>query len=127
MSWTKFLSRGQMEAAISETITRFEKEYMGRGPLETRTYIIENLVITRLKGILTQAEMKLVRSDKNPKARELIKQVRIELIESGREILETLIRNVTHRRVKSLHTDISTMYGEKIIIFTLDKPPEIES
>ena len=28
-------SKGQVEAEISEAVTRFEKEYMGRGPLDT--------------------------------------------------------------------------------------------
>jgi uncharacterized protein YbcI len=126
MSKQKFGSRGQMEAAISDVITRFEKEYMGRGPLETRTYIVDDLIITRLKGILTQAEMKLVKSEGSSKGRELIKQVRIELLESGRQILETVIKNITKRKVKSLHSDISTTCGEKVIIFTLEKPPEFE-
>jgi uncharacterized protein YbcI len=117
-------TRGQMEATVSDIITRFEKEYMGRGPLETRTYIIDDMIITRLKGILTKAEMKLAQSEDKSRARDLIKQVRIELLESARPILEDLIRRVTRRRVQSLHSDISTASGEKIIIFVLDKPPE---
>jgi uncharacterized protein YbcI len=122
----KFETRGRMEAAISDMITRFEKEYMGRGPLEIRTYIVDDMVIVRLKGILTKAELKLVASERNPKGRELIKQVRIELLESGRPILESLIKAITRRRICSLHADISTACGEKVIIFTLEKPPEFD-
>ncbi|HLV32093.1 MAG TPA: Na-translocating system protein MpsC family protein, partial [Chitinispirillaceae bacterium] len=88
--------------------------------------IIEDLVIIRLKGVLTKAERALVKSDRNVRARELIKEVRNELIENGRSILEDMIRNITRRKVKSLHTDISTITGEKIIILTLDKVLEIE-
>jgi uncharacterized protein YbcI len=107
-------------------MTRFEKEHMGRGPLETKTYLVEDMVIVRLKGVLTKAEHKLIKSDRNVRARELIKQVRIELIEDGRSILEDLIKGVLRRKVRSLHTDISTETGEKIIIFSLDRPPELE-
>jgi uncharacterized protein YbcI len=114
-------TKGQVEAEISEAVTRFEKEFMGRGPLETRTYIMDDMVIVRLKGVLTKAEYRLVKSERNSKARDLIKQVRIELLENGRPLLEEIIKDILKRKVKSLHTDISTMSGERFIIFTLDK------
>lgn len=114
-------TRGRMEAEISEAVIKFEKEYMGRGPLETKTYIIDDLVIVRLKGVLTQAEHQLTRAGEGAaRGRELIKQVRIELIEKCRPLLEAVIESVTGRKVASLHTDISTVTGERIIIFTLD-------
>jgi uncharacterized protein YbcI len=121
---TKLLTSGQIEAAISEVVTRFEKEQMGRGPLETRTYLLDDMIICRLKGMLTKAEVRLVRSERNNRVRELIKQVRSELIESARPLLEAEIKKITRRRVRSLHTDISTVSGEKVIIFVLDKAPE---
>ena len=108
-----------MEADISDVITRFEKEYMGRGPLETKTYIIDDMIITRLRGVLTKAEM-------GSKGKDLIKQVRIELLESGRSILEAAIRSITKKKVRALHTDISTKIGEKVIIFVMDKPVEFD-
>ncbi len=118
-------SKGQLEAEISDAITRFEKEHMGRGPLEIRTYIVDDMVIVRLKGVLTKAELNLVKSDRNVRARELIKQVRIELIENGRSLLEDMIKGITRRKIRSLHTDVSTITGEKLIVFTLDRAPEI--
>ena len=119
-------TKGQYEAEISDALTRFEKEHMGRGPIETKTYLVDDMIIVRLKGVLTKAELSLVKSDRNVRARELIKQVRIELIENGRSILEDMIRAITKRKVRSLHTDISTVSGEKMIVFTLDRPPEFE-
>jgi uncharacterized protein YbcI len=118
-------TKSQLEAEVSDAITRFEKEHMGRGPLETKTYILDDLIIVRLKGVLTKAEHALVaKSERNGRARELIKQVRIELIENGRPILEDEIKTIVHRKVRSLHTDISTSTGERIIIFTLEKAPD---
>lgn len=118
-------SKGQLEAEISDALTRFEKEHMGRGPLEIRTYIVDDMVIVRLKGVLTKAELNLVKSDRNVRARELIKQVRIELIENGRSLLEDMIKGITRRKIRSLHTDVSTITGEKLIVFSLDRAPEI--
>lgn len=119
-------TKGQIESEISDAMTKFEKEHMGRGPLETKTYLIEDMIIVRLRGVLTKAEHALVKSDRNIRARELIKQVRIELIENGRPFLEDIIRSLTRRRVRSLHTDISTATGEKMIVFTLDRPLELD-
>jgi uncharacterized protein YbcI len=117
-------TKGQLEAEISDAVTQFEKEHMGRGPLETRTYIVDDMVIVRLKGILTKAEHQLVKSSKETRGRDLIKQVRKELIESGRPVLESAVRHIVHSKVRSLHADISTVTGEKIIVFTLDRRPE---
>jgi uncharacterized protein YbcI len=113
---------GQIEAEISEALMKFEKEYMGRGPLEAKTYLIDDMVLIRLRGVLTQAEHQLASSERDTRGRDLIKQMRIELIEKGRPLLEAVIQQITGRRVKSLHTDISTTTGERVILFTLDAP-----
>jgi uncharacterized protein YbcI len=115
-------SKGQIEADISEALIRFEKEYMGRGPEQTRTYIIGEMVIVRLQRVLTPAEQQLAGAPYEMRGRTLIKQVRTELLEKARPLLERIITNLTGRRVKSLHTDISTMTGERVIIFTMDGP-----
>ncbi|HIJ74422.1 MAG TPA: DUF2294 domain-containing protein [Candidatus Hydrogenedentes bacterium] len=117
-------TKGQIEAEVSEAIIKFEKEYMGRGPLETKSYIIGDMLLVRLKGVLTQAEHQLAASGEGSKGRELIKQVRIELLERGRPLLEKAVLDITRQQVKSLHTDISTSTGERVILFTLEKPVE---
>ncbi len=119
-------TRGQLEAEIGDAITRFEKEYMGRGPLETRTYLVEDMVIVRLRGVLTQAERQLARGENPEKGRRLIKEVRTELLEGARALLESVVKEITGRSVVSLHTDISTTVGERVIIFTLDGRPQYE-
>ncbi|HPL16573.1 MAG TPA: DUF2294 domain-containing protein [Spirochaetota bacterium] len=111
-------SKGMIEAEISDALVRFEKEYMGRGPVETRTYIIEDMVIVRLKGVLTKAEEQLTKSDGGLM---LIKQVRVKLLEEARHLLETIVGDITGTAIVSMHTDISTTTGERVIIFTLDR------
>lgn len=111
-------TKGQVEAQISEAIIKFEKEYMGRGPTETKTYIIKDMVFVRLKGVLTPAEEQLA---KTAEGAELIKRTRVQLLEGARILLENIISDITACQVKSLHTDISTKTGERIIIFTLDQ------
>lgn len=118
-------TRGQVEADISEAIIQFEKEFMGRGPTETKTYIIDDLVLVRLRGIMTPAERQLVQAEDTSRGRELIKQVRHELLERGRPLLETLIQDLLGRKTVSLHTDLSTVTGERMMIFTLEAAPDL--
>ncbi|OQA03001.1 MAG: hypothetical protein BWY69_00716 [Planctomycetes bacterium ADurb.Bin401] len=51
---------------------------MGRGPEETRTYIVDDLVIVRLKRVLTPAEQQLASTGEDSRGRSLVKQVRTE-------------------------------------------------
>jgi uncharacterized protein YbcI len=113
-------SKGQIEAEISEALIKFEKEYMGRGPEETKTYIIDDMVLVRLRHVLTPAEQQLAKTGDGTAGRVLIKQVRTELLEKARPLLEAIVTETTGKKVISLHTDISTITGNRIIIFTLE-------
>lgn len=120
-------TKGELEAEISQAIIRFEKEYMGRGPLETKTYLIDDLVLVRLRNVLIPAEFKLAELEQNKRGRELIKDVRRELIEHGRPLLDAVIQDILKVKVRSLHTDISTRTGERIIVFTLEEKPAFQA
>ena len=115
------MTKGQIEAQIGEAMIKFEKEYMGRGPMETKTYIIRDMILVRLKGVLTPAEQQLA---KTPEGAALIKKIRARLLEEARYLLGNIIKTITDCRVKSLHSDISTKSGERMIIFTLDQDLE---
>jgi uncharacterized protein YbcI len=116
-------TQGEIEAAICEGITRFEQEYMGRGPKDIRAHSIDDLLVVRLQGVLTAAEQHLVKSLPAEKGRDLLKQVRTHLLETARPLLEAMVREVTGIGVLSLHHDISTATGEEVLIFTLAEPP----
>lgn len=45
------ITKAQLEARISEAVIKFEKEYMGRGPMESKTYILKDMILIRLKGV----------------------------------------------------------------------------
>lgn len=119
-------SRGEAEAQITEALVKFEREYMGRGPEESKTFIMEDTVFVRLRGVLTQAEKQLAKTD-SVTGRKLIKEVRQELIEKARYLLETIIQDVLGIKVKSLHTDISSLTGERVIVFTLERAPRFRN
>jgi len=114
---------GELEAAICEGISRFEQDYMGRGPKSIHAYMLGDLIVVRLQGVLTAAEQHLVTNLPADKGRDLLKQVRTHLIEAARPFLEAMVEEVTKVKVLSLHHDISTATGEEVVLFTLVESP----
>ncbi len=120
---TTMKTQGEIESAISEGIGRFEQEYMGRGPKDVHAHLIGDLLVVRLKGVLTAAEQHLVKTLPSEKGRDLLKQVRSHLIEIARPQLAAMIEGIAGATVVSLHHDISTVTGEEVILFTLSSSP----
>ena len=117
-------TQGEIEAAICEGITRFEQEYMGRGPKSIQAFLLDELIVVRLEGVLTAAEQHLVKTRPAEKGRDLLKQVRTQLIETSRSLIEAMVHEVTGVKVLSLHHDISTVTAEEVVILTLAEPPQ---
>ncbi len=116
-------TQGELEAAVCEAISRFEQGYMGRGPRDIHAYLIGDLLVVRLQGVLTAAEQQLANSLPAEKGRDLLKQVRTQLIETARPVLESSIVEATGVKPVTLHHDISTVTGEEVLLFTLAEAP----
>jgi uncharacterized protein YbcI len=116
-------TQGELEAAICQGMTHFEQEYMGRGPKDVRAHLIGDFLVVRLQGVLTAAEQQLVKSVTPDKGRDLLKEVRTQLIETARPIMQAMVEQVIGVKVVSLHHDISTTTGEEVVLFTLAGTP----
>jgi uncharacterized protein YbcI len=116
-------TQGEIEAAVCEGISQFEQDYMGRGPKAIHAHLIGDLLLVRLTGVLTVAEQQLVGALPADKGRDLLKQVRIHLVETARTLMEKMVQETTGVKVVSLHHDISTLTGEEIVVFTLAASP----
>jgi uncharacterized protein YbcI len=109
-------TRGELEAEFSKAIIKLEKDYLGRGPLDARTFFVNDMILVRIRGVLTPAELRLCES-KDGQA--LVKEARRRLFETCREMLEDTVRDLLGCEVVSLHTDMSTKTGERVIVLTL--------
>lgn len=118
-------TQGEIEAAICEGVSRFEQDYMGRGPKDIRAHLLGDLLVVRLQGVLTAAEQHLVKSLTAEKGRDLLKQVRTHLIETARPVMEAMVQEATGVKVLTLHHDISTVTGEEVVLFTLAESPSL--
>ncbi|MEL7646629.1 MAG: DUF2294 domain-containing protein [Sedimentibacter sp.] len=112
------MTKGQIESKLSEAISKFEIEQMGRGPEKIRTIIIQDLILIRLKGFLSMSEKKLA---VNKEGVELIKRVRSSLFENAREEFEAAVKSVIDVNIVSTYSDVSTKTGEKVIVVILDQ------
>ncbi|AGC91541.1 DUF2294 domain-containing protein [Staphylococcus warneri] len=110
-------SKGVYEAEISKAITQWEKDFLGRGSLSVKTDILRDMVIINLQGILTPAEYRVCETNEGLLN---IKRTRSELVESGQDDLNDLIFEITGVKVSSFHSDLSTVTGERVIVFKLE-------
>jgi len=114
-------TRGEMESAIRNAIIKFEQEFMGRGPTDVRAFILRDIILIRLKGVLTPAERQLAKSEEGIG---MVKQMRQNLISQGREQLCGEILAITGAETTALFTDIDARIGERVIVLTLDRDLE---
>ena len=122
---SRTLTQEESEAAICEGIIRFQEEYMGWASEQIHAHLIKDLLVVRILGVLTLAERQLAKSSSPEKGRDLVKQVRNQLLELARPMLESLVHEVTGVKVLSMHHDISTVTGEEVIIFSLAESPRL--
>jgi uncharacterized protein YbcI len=117
-------SQGEIEAAVCDAVSRFQVEYMGRGPNSVHTHLVENRLFVHLQGVLTAAEQRLIDGHANGRGVELLRQLRSHLVLAGRPMLESLVRDAAGTTPISVHHDISPTTGEEVIVLTLAAPPQ---
>lgn len=114
-------NKGEVETAVRNAVTKFEQEFMGRGPEDVRAFVLRDIILVRLKGVLTQAERQLAKTSEGV---EMVRRLRQTLIAQGREQLCLQMDEITGAKTVGLFTDIDTRIGERIIVVTLDRDLE---
>ena len=123
---SKTLTQEESEAAICDGIIRFQEEYLGWRSERIHAHLIKDLLVVRIVGALTLAEQQLGKSASPGKGRDLIKEVRKQLLEIARPMLESLVHEIAGVKVLSMHHDISTVTGEEVVIFSLTDVPRFQ-
>ncbi len=123
---SKTLTQTESEATICDGIIRFQEEYLGWRSNQVQIHIIRDLLVVRIRSVLTLAERQLGKSTSPEKGRDLIKQSRKQLLELARPMLESLVHEAAGVKVRSMHHDISTITGEEVIVFSLAEVPRFE-
>jgi len=59
-SGSSMKSQGEIEAAVCDGISRFQQDFIGRGPRDIHSHLVGDLIVVRLQGVLTPAERQLI-------------------------------------------------------------------
>lgn len=118
MTDPEFSGREQAAEDIARVICRFLKDRLGHGPEGHRRYLIDDMIMIRLFQTLTSVDSELA---KTAEGRRSVKETRDRLTQELRPALEDIIRKSTGAGVVSVHSDVSTRTGERIVIFVLDR------
>ena len=100
---------------ISNAISRLHKEFVGRGPTNTRTTIDGNLVVCLLEGGYTRAEETLTANDKS----DLVHAGRLGLQDAMRQAMIAAVEQTTGRRVHSCMSANALGQGLQVEVFVL--------
>lgn len=119
-------SQGEIEAAVCDAVSRFQQEFMGRGPRNVHAHLVDNRLFVHMDGVLTAAEQRLLAGSDGGDGRgaDLLKQLRSQLVTAGRTVLESLVREAAGTPPVNLHHDISPVTGEEVIVITLAAAPK---
>lgn len=123
---SKSLTKAESEALICDGIIRFQEEYLGWRSEQVDVHFIKEILVVRIRGVLTLAERQLGKSLSPEKGRDLVKQTRKQLLELARPMLESLVHEAAGVKALSMHHDISTVTGEEVVIFSLAEAPRFQ-
>lgn len=112
------MTKGQIEDILTKKATKFYQEILGVGPTNTKTYIIDDMIIIRLNGNLSTIEKNLLKGDKGI---EVVKNIRQNLHEQNVSEITNMIKEITDQTVISTHRDLSTRTGEIMYVFILNQ------
>lgn len=100
---------------ISNSISRLHKEFVGRGPTNSRTTIDGNLVVCLLEGGYTRAEQTLNANDKG----DLVAAGRLGLQDAMRKAMIAAVEQTTGRRVHSFMSANDLEQNLQVEVFVL--------
>ena len=90
-------SSGTMAADVSNAVVRLVREHFGKGPMQAKTILHEDVVVTILRGGFTQAEQTLYKAGKG----ELVDTMRRSMQEVFEREMRSEVERLTGRRVEA--------------------------
>jgi uncharacterized protein YbcI len=112
---------GSLLAQVSNAMVRIHKEHWGKGPTKARTIYAEDIVLTRLEQIFTQAEATLVRVGRE----EEVRNMRLAFQRELEHEFVGAVERLTGRKVQAFISEIHAATNMGIELFVLEpiEPP----
>lgn len=112
------LSQTSRRNAISNAMARIKREFYGKGPSRTRTFMCDRVVFAMLDDVLTPVELALKKDGRSS----LVRRVRLTFEDIMTQTFTGEIERLTGARVLAYHSQIVFDPDMAIEIFVLDQP-----
>jgi uncharacterized protein YbcI len=112
------LSRTSLRNAISNAMARIKREFYGKGPSRTRTFMCDRIVFSMLDDVLTPVELALKQRGRSA----LVRRTRLTFEDMMTKTFTGEIERLTGARVLAYHSQIVFDPDMAIEIFVLDRP-----
>ncbi len=109
-------ARGEMLAAISTGLVQLHSRYYGKGPTKAKTHMVNDTVISILRGGFTTVERTLVETGKT----ESVYQMRRSFQQAMEEEFTKVVEGATGRRVIAYMSQIHTDPDLAVELFVLE-------
>jgi uncharacterized protein YbcI len=110
-------SRTALRNAISNAMARIKREFYGKGPSRTRTFMCDRIVFAMLDDVLTPVELALKKDGRSS----LVRRVRLTFEDIMTHTFTGEIERLTGARVLAYHSQIVFDPDMAIEIFVLDQ------
>jgi uncharacterized protein YbcI len=107
---------GAVRSAISQAIVRIHAEHYGKGATQAKTYVMDNVVVTLLRDVLTVAERTLIEADRA----ETVRELRAAFETSMEQTFRAAVERLTGRRVQSFMSQVDPASGLGVEVFVLE-------
>ncbi len=108
---------GDLLARISNEFVTMQKEFWGLGPLEAKSYMMDDLLLIVMRGGLTRAEHTMLDFDEE----DLVRNFRQTFENKMTQNLTDKVERLTGRKVLTYQSQILFDPGIVIAIFVFDK------
>ncbi len=113
-------SKAELETSVRDVFIRFVKDFLRRGPTQTRAHLVGEYVLIVSRHSLTPAEEALRDGD----GAELVRQMFRAQVGQGRAQLIALVEEALRVPVRTVHVDLCPVTGELALVLGLDGRPD---
>jgi uncharacterized protein YbcI len=111
-------SRTSLRNAISSAMARIKREFYGKGPSRTRTFVYDRIIFSVLDDVLTPVELTLKQGGRSA----LVRRTRLTFQDIMAGTFTGQIEQLTGARVLAYHSQIVFDPDMAIEVFVLDRP-----
>jgi uncharacterized protein YbcI len=111
---------GTVAAAISDGLVHLHKEYYGKGPTKTKTYLVNDTVICMLQGGFTVVERTLIDDGRS----EAVHDVRRVFQNTMQDRFTEVVEKATGRRVVAYLSQVHSDPDLALEVFVLEPSSE---